>query len=358
MRRQAVLLSLAVLATGCAFSGPGALRTTRTEYNLAIQQTNEQELLLNLVRLRYRDSLYFLSVEKIAASAEYTGEVAASASLSSDSSDVYSLGPGRVSVMENPTVFYTPLNGERFALQMMSLINPEVLVPLANSGWSIERLLRVMLQGMNGYKNAPTAAGPTPDMAPEYRDFQAIVRLLRSLQQRALLEVSRTGLGEQHYLELMLAPESDDDAEVVEFRRLLGLSAEVRSYPVVPGIGPGDGEVIKVVPRSMIGILNYLSQAVNVPARDAEAGLVTVTRSADGSQFDWLQVFDRLFQVSAALESPAGAAVAVRYRDAWFYLRDDDLDSKSTFSLLAQLMALQSGSVGDRELPMSFSIGR
>lgn len=55
-----VLLCLPLLAGGCAYHGPEALSMTRPEYNVVIQQTNDQELLLNLVRLKYRDTPYFL----------------------------------------------------------------------------------------------------------------------------------------------------------------------------------------------------------------------------------------------------------------------------------------------------------
>ena len=40
---------------------------------------------------------------------------------------------------------------------------------------------------------------------------------------------------------------------------------------------------------------------------------------------------------------PENASVAVSYRDSWFYIDDSDLDSKSTFSMLGQLFAVQSG---------------
>jgi hypothetical protein len=357
MKRTVVLLGLAAFLAGCAFGGPASLHSTRADYNLAIQQTNEQELLLNLVRLRYRDTIYFMNVEKIASTAEFTRGLGASATLPAGAANIYTLGPGTVTIAEKPTIFYAPLEGERFARQMMSVISPEVLILLANSGWSIERLMVVTTQQLNGLKNAPTAAGPTPDLEPEYREFRAAVRHLRSLQQRRLLELGRVTGENQHMLELRFAPGSAEDPDAMEFRRLLGLRADLDRYPLVPGLGRSDGDRIHVVPRSLMGVLNYMSQAIEVPKGDEAAGLVTLTRSAEGLPFDWQAVFGGLFRVSSSDAPPAAAAVAVRYRNAWFYVRDDDLDSKSTFSLLAQLMALQAGPLGARETPISFSIG-
>lgn len=357
MKKVTLTLLFALLTAGCAFSGPASVHTTRADYNLAIQQTNEQELLLNLVRLRYRDTLYFLSVERIASSAEFTREMRATAELPAGAANTYTIGPGVVTSAEKPTIFYTPLEGERFARQLMGIINPQVLVLLSNSGWSIERLMLITLQEMNGLRNAPTAAGPTPALAPEYAEFRKATAHLRRLQQRQLLEVGQVTDDTPAFLEFRFRPEAESDPDAIAFRELLGLRPDRDRYPVVPGFGPGDGESIHVVPRSLIGALNYLSQAVEVPARDEEAGHVTLTVSAEGVPFEWQALFAGLFRVSSSLETPNGAAVAVRYRDAWFYLRDDDLDSKSTFSLLAQLMALQAGPLGVRDTPITFSIG-
>ncbi|MCC6395788.1 MAG: hypothetical protein IT282_02140, partial [Bacteroidetes bacterium] len=38
---------------------------------------------------------------------------------------------------------------------------------------------------------------------------------------------------------------------------------------------------------------------------------------------------------------PRDAAVKVEYRDAWFYIADNDLNSKTTFTLLSFLFNLQ-----------------
>jgi hypothetical protein len=48
---------LASLAPGCGMYGPESVRVTHIDYNISIQQTNKRELLLNLVRLKYRDTL-------------------------------------------------------------------------------------------------------------------------------------------------------------------------------------------------------------------------------------------------------------------------------------------------------------
>jgi hypothetical protein len=52
-----------------------------------------------------------------------------------------------------------------------------------------------------------------------------------------------------------------------------------------------------------------------------------------------------------------GASVAVYYRDHWFYVDDSNLSSKSTFSLLAQIFALQAGNIKDVSPMLTLPIG-
>jgi hypothetical protein len=54
-------------------------------------------------------------------------------------------------------------------------------------------------------------------------------------------------------------------------------------------------------------------------------------------------VMGDLMRVKSEPKRPKGAAVSVFYRKSWFYIDDSDLDSKTTFSLLSQIFALQSG---------------
>ena len=93
----------------------------------------------------------------------------------------------------------------------------------------------------------------------------------------------------------------------------------------------------------MAMVMYFLSQSVQVPEKDVPAGRVTVTRTAAGQPFDWQLVTEGIMTIKSSEEAPDNAAVAVNYRDSWFYIDDSDLDSKSTFSLLSQVYQLQSG---------------
>src|SRR5258708_7972963 len=56
-------------APGCSF-GPNAVHKTRLPYNEAVKVTSEEQLLLNVVRLRYSDNPSSLAVTTVAAQFE------------------------------------------------------------------------------------------------------------------------------------------------------------------------------------------------------------------------------------------------------------------------------------------------
>src|ERR1700757_427780 len=70
MWRAVVVVLGSVLAAGCTTLGPYALDQTRLHYNEVIKRTTEEQLLLNIVRLRYTDTPSSLAVSVIAAQFE------------------------------------------------------------------------------------------------------------------------------------------------------------------------------------------------------------------------------------------------------------------------------------------------
>ena len=357
--RLACLAALGpLLVAGCNALGPESIRANRADYNIAIQSTNDQELLLNLIRAHYRDTMYFTTVERVAAAQSMVRSAQASASagflqntpavanpgssvIAHGTSQGLVLGPAGISVSESPTVFYAPIEGEKFVRQMMTPMNPGVLLLLVRSGQSIDRVMLVSVQQMNGLRNAPTASAPTPSYEPEFREFREAVRLLRQLQREQNLELGRSADGKQVELQILHGAAMSPPA--MQVKRLLKLAPGLDRFAILPGMTQPNDHTVALSTRSLIAAINYLSQGIEVPPRDAAAGRVRITVKNDGkTPFDWQELLGGVFHVLASDTRPADAAVAIAYRGTWFYIPDNDLDSKSTFVLLTQLIALHS----------------
>lgn len=222
---------------------------------------------------------------------------------------------------------------------------------LYRSGWPLKRVLHICVQRLNRVENAVRASGPTPERAPKYEDFARVVDLMAELNHRGQLDLvyMPTPTSESARIVMWVDPEAFRLPEMKELWKLLGLVPEKNFYPVtyplVEQAAQRELDHLEVETRSVQGVLFFLSQAVEVPEVDVQAGRVTVTRTQVGEVFDWKNVTRQFLRIQSTPTRPAQAANSVQYRGTWFYIDDSDLSSKSTFALLTQLVALQSGEV-------------
>ena len=347
---------LASVVGGCASQGPSALRGERANYNVVLQKTTEEQLLLNLVRLKYRDTPFFLEVSSISSQFIFGLTAEASASVKRKAPDLYGFGASG-SYEEKPTVTYSPVQGEEFVKRLLSPVKLETLMLLYHSGWSVERVLRLFSQRINGVKNAPSASGPTPTYVPKYKEFARACKILRRMQIAGELDLLYELKGEHQELSLKVASEASGSEHVRELRKLLKLAPGQASYPLTDDLALADPGSLRIQTRSLLGILFYLSQAVEAPELHRERGKVTITKYDTGELFDWREVTGDLLRIHSQSERPSDAAAAVRYRRTWFYIDDADLNSKSTFSLLGQIFALQAGRAESIKPVLTLGVG-
>jgi hypothetical protein len=246
------------------------------------------------------------------------------------------------------------LTGEDFAQRILSPISPSTILMLSESGWSLARLFTCCVQQANGLRNAVGAAGPTPDYVPPFEDFQTLARALRQLQIDGLVDVEADRDG-QTRLVLRRGERGAGEREAAEVRRLLKLDPAVSSYRVRAGLTQAAPDEIAINGRSLLAVMFFLSQAVDVSAADERAGFVTVTER-DGKRFDWSEVTGSLLHIRTTPAAPPDAAVRVHYRNAWFFIADADLTSKTTFTLLTYLFNLQAAGRDRREMLLTYPV--
>jgi len=360
MKRTAILFVAAVIGVGCYSFGPRAVSKTHPLYNEVISRNLNEQFLLNLVRLRYRDNPYFLEVGSVAVNTSLESSVSAKFSWVPDGSDT-TTPSGALTYKQNPTVSYTPLRGNEFLKQMLTPVPLEALLTLTQSGWSVQRVMSVCVERANDLDNAANASGPTPVREPRFEAFHAMADILRDLQQADAMglgaaPVAGNAAGKKgRNLVLRFKGGARLAGKFRELCKLLGVPLNSNELVLTSNFlnKPANGVAVRT--RSMMAIMFYLSHNTAVPATDEQAGLVTITRDPGGKRFDWGRVTGQLFTVQSARSRPSSAYLAVPYRGSWFYVRQDDLESKSTFMLLNQLFNLQSGDV--KMIAPTFTIG-
>ena len=395
-----VLLILSILpAFGCAL-GARNLDLTRQKYNEANAKTNREELLLNLVRLRYSDTPNMLSIGSIASQNAWDYSLTASGDVGNDAKDILSL-VGRAAWSERPTVSYVPMSGA----DVRGLLNPlstESLFVLTYTGSPPGQIMSSVVRSMNNVPNAVGAGGPTPDYPPEYAEFAELIDNIRALRSRNQLEIGRVdkltpihgpiavdslsasefrAANDSSYVfeptendkdkvtlkkkeqatVLRVAPEALGSPEHQEIVRILNLNPALTEYELVlalegqlqqrPTSAQGHDK-IHVTIRSLLQVMFYLAKGVDVPIAHQKKGHVKLTIDADGCPFDWQNVLRGSFRVRHSRIRPLHAAVAVKYRGFWFYIDDRDHVSKTAFFQLKKMTVLEVRGGGAEGLPV------
>lgn len=405
---SAALLCAALLG-GCA-GGPLALQQTRLQYNEVVKSTTEQQLLLNIVRLRYTDTPSSLSIANIAAQFELVRQLQltpffAASGAEPNRSFSTVLPQAGVTYADRPTFSLVPIDDAEFTRKLFTPLTLDGVLYLAKTTWPIGTVFRLYLENLNWVPNAEFASGPTPDTAPKYSDFLVGVLALQNLQQQgrvvfsteerfepaggpipslkvdaaSVIEAAKNGmefrpdeggatwtLGRKMRQPVMyLDPAMLDSGPMREFVRIFHLKPGLAKYDVtVDSLPPfaegGNGHVLlDLETRSLLQAMYFVSHGVEIPPEHSARGVARTTRTEDGNVFDWSKVTQGVFRArwSKGDAPPANAHVAVSYQDYWFYIGEADHESKATFSLLMELTRLDlQAKPGDRPvltLPIS-----
>lgn len=335
---MSTVVTVVIALGGCAQFGPKALTVGRPLYNIAVQETESQQLLLNIVRQRYRDPVLFLDVTSI--SSGFSRQ--ASAGLLGSTSNNSAGGTLGGSISESPFITYAPNMGESFVRQMMTPLDINTLALIVQAGWSIERTLLIVGESVNHLRNNPKDTSPQSG----YLKFHKAVSSLRDLQRDGKLSLGAESIKDdaEPRLSLVIAPDAVNSEPYRKVCESIKVACDGRPLKLRQAIGASiDNETMVLATRSMFSSMFFLSQGVDVPEADAVAGFVSRSSIVAGGPFDKAGTGESLFRVHTSAEEPVHAAVKVFYRGSWFYIADNDADSKVTFALVSMIMMLQSG---------------
>lgn len=359
--KASMLLALAVATLAACATNYGArgVAPSGYDYNNAIAQSKDEQLLLNIVRLRYRDTVVFMDIGSVTTQRQYTAGVSAENMLPFNGlKDGSTLLIPNATYSETPTISYAPLKGSEFARNLLSPISADTIVLLANSGWSIERLLTCCVERLGGLSNAPSASGPTPPDLPDNSDFRAAITLLRKIQREERVHIEYAAAEGGGRPETFLVIDALEGRECEHLRSLMSSSGCLMRFRLVERWGELENGELLAKTRTVLGALYTLSHAVDVPAEHERDGLVTTSEERSPRTKDWDDFLSHQFNVKTGQQEPGAAFVKIYYRDHWFWIDDNDLESKTTFNLVSFLLSLQSAESDGVSPLLTLSAGR
>jgi len=353
-RHTAFGLLAAGLLTSCTSYGPGTIERDRMDYGLSLKTSLQEQLLANIVRLRYMEAPVFVEVSSVINQYALSGNVQAGLGFNNSfsSGDTGSVGAGG-RWEDRPTITYAPISGQKFSQSLLTPIDPEALFALIQSGWPPELLFRLAASAINGVEDAARSPLDRRQADPRFRELLAVWARLRG-GGRAL-GLRRSGEDPESAAIVLYLSEgdaSDQTRRDVDFlRSTLRLNPDTDEYRLKYGLIQKTGNEIVVLTDSILELMLDLAWEVDVPQRHVDEGRTASTFVDTG-------LGGSLFTVHHSEDEPDAemAHVAIRDRGYWYYIDDRDIVTKRTFGLLQILFSLTDA--GEAARGPVVSIGR
>jgi hypothetical protein len=329
----AIILTAALLC-GCGGIGAHSVARDRYDYTDAISSSWKQQMLLNMVKLRYGDTPVFLDVVSVIN--QYALETQVDVRWNwvdpvVTVGDSHTAG-GAARYSDKPTITYAPLTGERFARSIMKPIPPPAVLSLIQAGYPVDVVLRVCTNSVNGVRNR---YGGSARARPADPDFKPLLEALRRIQDAGGMGLRVRKTNETDATMLVLRDKGERTASVAQdvafVRKTLGLDPAADTFSVAYGSVARDDKELAILTRSMLEILVDLASYIEVPPDDIRETRVGPTVPPDDTP---------LIRIQSSASPPPDTFVSVRYKNHWYWVDDRDPRSKTLFSFLMFLFSL------------------
>jgi hypothetical protein len=336
MKLTGLITILLVAMTGCSSVGPKTVPQDQFNYNAAIAESSQEQLLLNLVRLRYNETPVFLKVGSVIS--QYSRVASANAAVGANTSIIgenTANAGGRLSWADRPTITYIPISGQEFARNLLTPIPPGAVFNMVQSGWPAELVLPLTVWSINQISSDIARPSIHRQADPELAEMLAIWRRLRDSGELGVRKASAEDGQGYSILFLREGPLSGQAAnDFQRFAELLGIDPQARKFPMAYGLVPQKKNGIAVLTGSIWEIMLNISWQFEVPAEHIQSGRTGATFQSNHMRGA------APIEVLFSEQEPHDAYVAVHEHGYWFYIDQRDAASKRTFSFLQLLLNL------------------
>jgi hypothetical protein len=337
------------LLAGCTNIGVATVPRDRFEYSSAIADSWKQQALLNIVKIRYTDLPVFVDVSSIVAGYSLQTGVSLGGVVSSEHAVQGNYGSMSAQGIytDRPTITYVPMTGEKFLRGLVTPIDPKNIFFMLQSGYPADFILGLAVESLNGVRNRTSAGGVTREADPE---FLRVMQLLREVQLAGVMGMRIEEDKSKGAIALLFFRGEDAGPEIAaktaEIRSILRLSTQQDRLAIIYSPVRGSANELAVNSRSMLQILTAFASYVDVPESDLTAHRATpaVARPLKEGRTDGIRI-------RSGTEQPKDAYAAVRYRDHWFWVDDDNwLAKRALTSVMFLFTMAESG--GPDQLPL------
>ncbi|QCE34416.1 hypothetical protein FAI40_03150 [Acetobacteraceae bacterium] len=342
------LAGLSVLAGCLPPMGPSNLRRDHIAYDRSIAKGLQEELLLNILQLRFGAPPIFLQTQEIIASYAYEkgakGYIAGSPWGGAEVSKQNGLGiAGSINFSDNPTITFQPMNGKQLSTLVLAPLSPNLIFSLLQTRTPIDALFSLTLDSMGGYDNIHHTMRSERKNAAASKNFSRLLWLLRQLQLNDAIEISvipndtpklKTNNFNRAFVNF-LEPENSNILEMQqEVKKLTHLNPKDKSFEIVNKVHPDKKGEVGFRTLSMLSILANVSATVSIPEKEIEEGIAPPTLT------DNMLEGRPVIVVHSGHHHSRDAFVEIPYRKTTYWISKKDYPSKVAFTLLQIINSL------------------
>jgi hypothetical protein len=338
-QRRGDLRVLACLAgglalSGCSWLGPELIRSGRPAYNDAILATSDEQLLQNVVRMRFTDSIGFLTVSSVTANVSFTTTGTVNLGFGPQANYAGNLVPftGTVTNEQNPTISYTPVGGDSLLKQFAGEIPLDRVVILLNNSKGSPQAWYTLINRVNNLRNPGFPVPPHLVVDPR---FDELVKLTSDLQRNGSLYWVKLAGAQSGNAIVLHSYSPHSDREVARLLALLNVAKPERVgddvvIPVQLSVGSPGPNSMSIETRSLVDLFRLAAASIEIPPDVTGAEAVPTPGPAGKG-----------IRIRSSALFPQGSRVAAQYRGRWYYVDNDDQLSKEWFWMLQLLVAAQ-----------------
>lgn len=353
-----VLLSIMIcfFVSSCASIGPKEICIDRFRYNNVIQETENQQILANIVRLRYLEPTEFVKLINVTASyTKFNGT--GNSNLSYTNANGINDGfPNNlitsaiqfnpvISYSDTPTISYSPVEDAIFMRSLMSPISLENLDILFNNGIDDPNtVLKLAVLSIDDFSNGYSATCSQVSQIPRFAKYYSFINVLIPMLQDGKCQIIKAKDESHIILALHFFRPFINSSCARTIKKLLSVPLRDENIFLSDSIeNSAIQNIVYLRTRSVFAMMMLLSYGVKVPCSDIQAHYVYQHWYPNGTLFNWEIITNDLFTVYSSNCVPRDAFVRVFIENHWFYIKQNDLKSKATFSMLSRLITLATG---------------
>jgi len=182
IRMFLIAIALCTSLASCSSYGPKSMDRDQLDYGNSIGENWKNQMLANIVKLRFVDMPVFVDVGSIVSGYSLTTTVSGRVGFGDALSGGDTQGLGAAgSYTDRPTITYMPKTGDAYLKAILEPVEPKNLLALVQAGYSAELLFTWAVEAINGIHNWSATAGRSGAADPEFYEFVNLMRELQAL---------------------------------------------------------------------------------------------------------------------------------------------------------------------------------